>query len=645
MEGLDGAAAGRGVLVSVHTVDEIGSLKTLAGSSEEAFPSVSMEWEDLSIETTETELAIVVHSVDIGPIGFAKFFIDPSLFTSTVSSRLVTEIATFSRPTVTARVTCIPAVLVRFSPARICVADVREEVFDPRTVFQLQMDIMDESKVVASVKSVEVKPEYIGLFLALVPTEELKVNLFLTRRDIDKLKAEIYVIDTHPDREPKLALIDCIPLKHMRLNEPVLVGSAGEGQLVLVLEREPDKCKWLLMDQVLKLQRRRRFQSVHKRSLRVLIQGLDVNILKGSVNSAVVGYGFHSYLVPRQLGSVEVNGDSVELSIGAIYITHDPPVLAISLRDRKGELRGLYSIPLVRSDLEFPNESVKISVFDNDENESSFLLPLLPEIKPTVVIDEYSTTRVTVSVDSAVKLPRNMNSVFCSVRVVGLSVPPTVLSASEVLRLDEGKENPMGRLGNAITATRESTRDPLWYHLVAIDVYQWIKTDWLYFTIFDATPSGSSELVAHACVQLNQLCVGYKELTIPLVDAQNRSFIQSCFLKVSFPSAPESWSTLYITQPPGQYIAFEGELCLQITIYPRWWDSEEPIKEAHHWLPISDVYPLMIHNCPPSGLVKMKLSLLNGKVVAKSKHRFTIRDNDSMSCGGIKFLFSRRLNS
>jgi hypothetical protein len=643
VEGLDGSAAGKGVLVSVHTVDELGGLKALVGSTEMVTPSVQMDWEDLEIETSETELAIVVHSVDIGPIGFTKFFINSDLFTSTVQSLLVTEVPTFSRPIVTAEITCIPSVLVRFFPEKICVKDARETPLDVRTKYQIQLDIVDGPKVVSSVKSKDLQPEYIGLFLALNPSEELNLNLFLARGDIDKLKAEVYVVETLGDGETKLALIDCIPLKQMRLNEPVLVGSAGEGQLVLVLEREPEKSKWLMMDKVLQLQRKTRFESVYKQTFRVLIQGLEVGLLKGRVTSGRVGCGFHNYLVAKDLGFAEIVGPDLELNFSDIFVTHDPPVIGLTVRDRHGELRGLYSIPLVRSDLSFPDEKIRISVFPlNDENMDSFLLPLMPRIEPKTVVPDYAMARITVCVESASRLPRVMDSVFCAVRVVALSVPPTLLNAAEVLFLEEQVVNPMGVLGNGITVTREATADPIWYHTLEIDVYQWMKNDWLYFTVFD---NKVSEIVAHACVQVGQLCIGNKELSLPLMHATERTMIPSSWLKISIPSPPAAWSTLYVTQPPAQYIRFEGELCLKLQFFPRFPEEGEPVREAQHWLPICDVYPLIIHNCPPSGVVKMSLSLLNGNVVAKSKHRFTARDNDSMSCGGIRFFFSRRSDS
>jgi hypothetical protein len=69
------------------------------------------------------------------------------------------------------------------------------------------------------------------------------------------------------------------------------------------------------------------------------------------------------------------------------------------------------------------------------------------------------------------------------------------------------------------------------------------------------------------------------------------------------------------------------------------------VKQAHQWLPISPIYPLILHSCPPSGVVRMSLTSLSGKVLAEAKHRFSQTDNDGMTCGGIRFFFSRNQKS
>ena len=617
------------VLASIHSLDEIGNLKSLIGSSSIVVATEEIEWDNVVLETPSAEVAIVVHSVSNGPIGYCKISIDTDLFTSTISSPVVTNAPTFSVPLLEAQISSVPSVIFKYIPDRVFLRDLR--VSPPqRTIVWLQMDLIEgSSKLVATVKTDSLDAVRIVHYLALKDIADLSVNLSLSRGDIDRLRADIFVCEKNEDDEPKLTLIDSIGLKRLRMNDPVMVGTCGEGQLVLLFTSQLKASRIIPINDALYLQKRhRQFENVTNRSFKV---SFNRTIPGHTVTCHLVAFGFDSLLVPDPLGAWLMDS---EILIGPLFVGEAAPVISVTVRDKPGELVGLYSVPLVRSDLTFPSESLTISVVPvQDENSEAASFPVPSVSRPFSgfpEISEYSTARIRVCVDSAVKLPKTGASVFVAVSVVTLSVPPVVLTVSEVQLLQPPEDRSIFyRLGKGITVTREMTRNPFWYHTMDIDVYQWIKTDWLYCIVYDN--SKQCEAIGHTCVQLGNLAT---DLSLPLTDPVTCLTIPSSYLKLSFPTPPTPWGVIHITQPLDQLVPIEGEVCLGVSVFS---DSlEDPVTEGHHWLPISPIYPLIFHKCPPSGTIRLSLSLLNGTVAAKSKYKLTSRDCD-IGCGGIRF--------
>lgn len=610
-------------------------------------PSKSHEWpEGIDIETSETHFALVVHSTTLGgPVGIGDLVVDTSLFVSKRKVPLVTEIAFFSNPYITVYMEVIPSVAIKFQPGRIPIGDSRANSVDDRTSFQIRLDLIEDHKVVDSALSDSISlVDRVGNWLMLpLETPAISIVRNMSRENLDRMKLDIKVIELEKSETVKSNLIDTIPLKTLHFREAKAVGSAGEGQIVIVNSANPT-FGGIILDEVLSLQKKQRFDSIRKTTFKLVVSGLVPDLEGGTVEYRLIGNGFDFFQTPLRSSAVStIETRTVEANITVCGYTDDaPPVAAITIRNKADELRGLYSVPLVRSDLVFPSETVTVSIFPTSiPSDRSFLVPYQDHPWPASPVTEYTTTRIFVLVESALRLPTILSSTFVATRIVALTVPPVVVSHTEVIALQENEQRDdcFSRLGTAMTVAREETRHPMWEQLLELDVYQWIKTDWLYFMVYNAQSDGL-ECVAHACIPLGRITSSMGPTNLPLFHAKDRSQLPSAFLKVSFPKDPTCWCPVIITQPTEQYNPIEGEVCLRVEVFTSKTETE-PIKTAHRWLPISPIYPLEIADCPPSGVLKLSLSLLNGKVVAKSKHRLSMYGNDRVSCGGLRFCVTR----
>lgn len=610
-------------------------------------PSKSHEWPDLiDYESTEIELALVVHSTTLGgPLGIGDLLVNTSLFVSDQKIPLTTEIAFFSKPYINVHLEVIPSVLIKFQPGRIRVYDSRTFHMDERLSFRIRLDLIEDHRIVESVSSDSIsRLASVGNWLMLpVDMHAISVVQNLSRASLDRMRLSIKLMEFDKSESVKSVLIDTIPLKSLHFGEAKAVGSTGEGQVALMNSANPTFAG-IILDEALSLQKKQRFDLVKKTAFKVVVGGLVPDLEGGTVECMSIGTGFDLFQVPfGSSGAIAIVSKTVDTELTVCgYIDDAPPMSAITIRNKSGDLKGLYSVPLVRSDLVFPSESVTVSISPQSiPGERSFLVPYQDHPWLECPIAEYATTRIFVLIESALRLPTILTSTFVATRVVALTVPPILLSHSEVIALQEHEERNdcFSRLGTAMTVSREETRHPIWQQALELDVYQWIKSDWLYFMVYKAQ-SGHLECVAHACIPLGRISSSIGATNLALFDAKDRSQLASSILKVSFPKDPICWCDVIITQPTEQYNLIEGEVCLNIEVFTSKTEIE-PVRTAHRWLPISSIYPLEIANCPPSGVLKLSLSLLNGKEIAKSKHRLSMYGNDSVSCGGYRFFITR----
>ena len=625
------------VFLYIYTVDEIGNPRKLLG---ESYPVIHSADDDIheftchDLETSETELAFVFAAESRGLIASATVQIDTRLFQSTFSAKLETLAPTFSAPFMVVDVCCIPLLVIRYIPGLIVVGDLRDSgcVCPPLELgeYELELRIVDRKrKTVAVVKSntVSLAEQFLHC-LALVNCGQLELEVFLSLGDLESLTADISVIERFGERRVKL--IDTIPLKRIGIGEAMLVGSLGEGQILCC--RKNETLVPINIPRALELRSPGVFESVQKTQFTIHLAAIRESIFGGQLEITVVGEGFSPLVRPGSTLVVKIEGPRLETSI-SVLDGKEVPMAALVVRDASGNLSGLYSIPLMESELMFPSDGLHVKIqVARDENFPTIRIPTI-ETPDRISVDEFATTSLQVLIEKATGLDTKAASALVAVRIVQLSVPPVLLKSSEVLML-QADENLEPR-NAGITVTREHTANPIWQQTLELDVTRWVSSDWLYFMLYDNGPKGSV-LLGHTCLPLGLIRVDGKSFHIPLVYPDSSP--SKATLTVSFPKLPVAWSPIYLQQHEGHLLQSEGELKLTVEIFHSK-DDEAPLKRTHMWLPINPLLPVILDNCPPTGLVRLALSRLNGTVMAEAIHRFSSRN--LVRCGRFEFIITR----
>ena len=620
------------LVLYIYSVDELGSLDRLLA---ESFPVLTDSGKDTiftcsDVETEETELGFVCAS-DGGKVASAIIQIDTNIFQSTISAKLQTLVPTFNSPVMTVDVFCIPLLVVRFVTNLVVVADLREIgcICPSRSEYELELRIVDSNRrTVVSRKSGSLQPVQVLHFSTLVSLPPLSLQLHMSSWDMDHFKAEIYVIHK---RDNTKKLIDTIPLKRMKIGEAVLAGSCGEGQLVV--SRTHESFVPINVPEALRLRNKESFETVRTVKCSLTLSGFPETLLGGHVAVTVIGSGFDPIVSAGVIATVVIRDAKVVIETET-FEGREVPVVAVLVRDRTDTLKGLYTIPLMRSELVFPSDGLQVSVdLATDENVIDIIIPVVKR-RESISVNEFATTRLQVLIEKVTGLNAKAKSCFVAVRVVQLSVPPVLLRSGEVLALQSYEQ--LDTRNVAITVTRENTANPIWQQMVEIDVFQWVSTDWLYFMLYDNTDNGTV-LLGHTCLPLS--CVRADPLVLPVVPvAMAGEDTGSVALTVSFPKAPMAWSAIHIQQPESHLVRSDGELKLTVEIFHTK-EDEAAIRRGHMWLPIGRLLPLVLENCPPVGLIKLSLSRLNGVVVSESTHKFS--SYNSLTCGRFEFLLTR----
>jgi len=624
------------LIVSFHSLEtETSDIKEIIGVTPE-LPVVnnSAEYELLYLETDILKFALVVHSMLSGPVGFSKIAVDVSMWSSSVQAPIVTEIPTFIKPGVSVDVTVQVETLIIFS-ARNLVIERREKFggvlpSGGLTSCKLEIRLIEDFKVVQSFLSQPLHP-VLRRDLFVLHNESASLARFLSRKDLESLKIEIYLIG-----ENSTSLIDSLPLKAVELDSPVLVGGATpQGELCITARTiEEGKKKSLFSSNHLSdFFRSKNLEKCSNKRFHVMIAGLPESLFGGQARYAIKGYGYETCYDSSTLSQLDLgDSGSVDFEISAL-ISHDSvPVLGIVLFAATTKTYAVYSFPLLNEVHSFGPIAVKIEKI-NEENIETLFLPPVRRIPQTY---NNKTVRLFCSIESLSKYPRELKSVFVTLRSVKMSVCPLMVPSSDVLSLQSDDDLFLLGSSSASTVSRSNTSRPTWQHDVQLDIAQWSGDDWLMFLIYENDSEGT-RLAGQAC--LSQSFWGEGPFTLPVTEGDTPAIIKDCFLRVSCLKPLEVWAPIYLTQSGKQRLKTDGELRITLRVL-RDTDCKNVLKENHVWLPIKAIYPLIVANCPPRGFLTVSLSRLNGTVVAETYHKFSMLDT-VLSCGGLNFNFSR----
>jgi hypothetical protein len=111
-------------------------------------------------------------------------------------------------------------------------------------------------------------------------------------------------------------------------------------------------------------------------------------------------------------------------------------------------------------------------------------------------------------------------------------------------------------------------------------------------------------------------------------------------LIVSSHLQPQRWAPISIYQNPHCRLEAIDEARLEAKVFTEYCDSV-PVRTGHVWLPIKEIYPLFIRDCPPEGIVELAVLSLKGVVLDKVRYDFKMRDKWDIVCKGMQFILSR----
>jgi hypothetical protein len=574
--------------------------------------------------------SVQLHDRDNQLVGESEpVHIDVEMESCFITVPIKLRIPTFSVPHCHMSVSTLRSSFVVYYPLTIAVEPVRPHIFPPQVEefsekYLIELKLVSRSKeTIASAKSVELHPELIMTSLVVRPSDQLHIETWEILFDS---KIECYLIDATSNEKQ---LIDIMKFNSLREDDIRMFGNSGYIQLTKNRPRGKVSLPLLLGQKSV-------LNAIYPIRVRVTVKGLPPSLVNGILTWTLVGYGYDPICRLDDIQQVLIPNDScVFVNIDLMKGDESVPILGIIARDSDGILSGMYSVPLVHNaEQYFHTDPVSVQIeIENvgDENDSNIVV--LPK-NPSIHYIAEGMTRVVCTIESAKRLPETYTSVMVCCRTVSLNMCPVLLSSSEILSLQ-----PENRFfSSSSTVTRNNTAHPVWHQDLTLDVDGISHRDWLYFMIYETEPE--TVLIGHCCVPLGRSVMDSGQMRIPVINPHSRTIIPSAVFIVSFPQDPIKWSPICIIQPKPQYIPHEGEIALTVEVFHDE-ASSHCIKSNHIWLPIKDHYPLIIPECPPAGYLTMRLSQLNGKIIAETSYKFTLRENDSFSCGGIRFFFSR----
>ena len=632
---LDPAVFLGSLIVSFHSLQNSGAEidKLLAATPELCVCENRIEYTSLHLESDFLEIALVVHSTISGPVGFSKLKIDPSVFSATLTAPLITETSTFVQPQISINLSCSFKARIEFAAMKLLVDDGARFgsvlPLSDRMKVKLELRLIEGFKVVESVATEPFSPSLIRNAY-FVENQKLFMHRFLSRPELESLKAEIYL-----SCDDQTQLIDCISLKSLELDTPVLVGSNGQGQFV-ILSKEAETLNLCGNKHLLEFFKSKQYDKCCLRRFNIKIAGFDQGALSGSVRFGLKGFGFQPCFPASSFSKVSIDSDSVVFEMAVVDSDNSVPVLGIVVCDVSSKTLAIYSIPLQTKIHTFGTVAIQIERLIDENDRPFYLCPLMAS--PEKLTNK--SVRLYCSIESLSKFPRELHSVFVTMRSVKMAVCPLMVPPSDVFSLqrDDDLDIP---ISSASTVTRSNTARPVWQHDVQVDIFQWSGDDWLYFLIYDNGRDGT-ELAGQACISLGLLDGGIKRnFTLPVCDGRREpNFLSDCFLNISFLKPLEVWCPIQITHcRSDQRGDHQGELRLTLNVL-RDTDTHSVMKANHMWLPIKAVHPLIVYNCPPRGCLTLSMSRLNGSIVAETFHKYSMLET-VLSCGGLHFNFSR----
>lgn len=641
---LDTGLAGESVCLQIRNFGPDGQLSDRVEGKTRPLPTQSsLLWHSMDIITTATRFAVIVLSASGSPIAYSQIEVNPEISYSTIDAPLLVDTPTFTTGKISVTCVCTKALYLAFRPTAVIVG--KSEQFGSvipaleNLQYYVQMRILEGSKQIGEkIISDPITPMLVGRHLLVRSGGTLSNCIYV--RDYTRVKVELSVVrETTGESE----LIEIVRLANLQLEVTRHVGTFGGSTFTMsrdfIAPSQTTKTfSFKDMDYFFK---NGKFEKFQFSDFKISFFDFPKSCLGGELRYTLAGLGVeHKICLAGNTKSVKISDIAkVEFSM-RIYVGNEIPVIAFIAIDSCNRTAGVYSVPLGQDQhMFFPHDQVSIKIESTKDENDEIYLPVLDKC-PTVEIPQFVQTRLFCTVEQAVKLPTIAASTFVTVRSVRSSVPPVLLRATDLLTLQSPE--PLTEYETFTTAARDYTCAPRWFVDGEIDL-KWKAEDWLYFMIFDYNKS-STVLVGHACVPFNRCLVASGTLELPLVDSKTHMTYPDSFLCVSFPKDPIPWSDILVSQLSGQKMPIAGELMLKVFVHRSRSDRTSVLRENHRWLPIKDVYPLVLRECPPSGYVTLTLSPLNGSILAESTHKISPRDN-VLSCGTLRFSFSRRHNS
>ena len=637
---LDTVLVGESVFLEIRNFGPDGQLSDrVEGKTRPLATQPSLIWHSLDIMTTATRFAVIVMSASGSPVAYSQIEVDPEMSYSTFDAPLLMDTPTFTTGQLSVTCVCTKALYLEFRPTAVIVGKV--EQFGSaipaleNLQYYVQMRIFEGSKQICEkIISDPITPFLVGRRLLVRSGGTLSACIYV--RDYTLVKVELSVVrETTGESE----LIEIVRLANLQLEETRLVGVYGGSTFTMsrdyILPSQTTKTFFKDMDYFFK---NGKFEKFHFSDLKISFFDFPKSCLGGELRYTIAGLGFeHMTCLVGDTKRLKISDIAkVECNM-QIYVGNEIPVIAVIAIDSSNRTAGVYSVPLGKDQhVFFPHDQVSITIETSKDKYDEIYLPVLDKC-PIVEIPQFVQTRLFCTVEQAVKLPTIAASTFVTVRAVRSSAPPVLLKATDLLTLQSPE--PLTGYETFTTAARDCTSAPRWFVDGEIDV-KWKADNWLYFMIFDFNKS-STVLIGHACVPLNRCLVASGTLQLPLVDSKTHMTYRDSFLFVSFPKDPIPWSDILVSQLSGQKMPIAGELMLKVIVHRSRSDRTSVLRENSRWLPIKDVYPLVLRECPPSGYVTLTLSPLNGSILAESTHKISPRDR-VLSCGTLQFSFSRR---
>ena len=584
-----------------------------------------------------TEFACVIYSSPMDELGYTEFNIVPGPYPVTLTSRLISTIASFGQtPSVTLSVSYFPLLHISVLAHPICVETC--ERYGGVFVASLKGsgEFRLELRVLAGIKlnkkatlsgSVRLVNNWLVLesdnSVIIEDTYELSGS---------KKKIEIVLCKISNNESREMRVLDVFSLERLRLDTVYPVGNA-EAELMISVDSGFSHHKSQVSDI---LRNQFPMQIIRRMEVVLAISGDFSTLIEGTLTSVLLGFGYEKLCLIQEKQVVNLTSTfRIIVELNVFSSEHQPAVIGIILRNKTGLLSSIHSLPLVDGQCyKFENctvtdvlSSVKPSI---DTHE--FAVPIAP-INSLVLPKSGARVHLRTIVRSIRYNEIIFHSCFVAIRIIRCSICPILLSMTEVI--DMQKE--FDEFGSACTPSREMVSSPIFESELKIElVYD--ASDWVYFVLFDSDANGNTCPIGHACLPVNSVCKN-SEFDLPLIDVSTCEPLASSLLSISFPFNIVEWATMTVKQLTSDDNI--GEVSLHVHVFRKEPSlSDIPVRSNHVWLPIKPIYPLYISDCPPSGFLQFELRTLSGACLSTCTTAYTDRYNE-IACGRIQFSYSK----